>query len=239
MGHPIFSDLPLEIRRQIWTHALPDAGTVLFRFGFTVPSIDARIPFPRSRIQLRENHSPKSHFSCRLPVPAVLHVCREARREALRFIRVISCSDSSSNSGTTTPLDWWNPWIDTLYVSSCIAPSRENPGWVSPTAYPQITGIELKETIQAQISAVRHLAWGFEHGWLFWRRNNWVNCGLKCWDWIDMARWLRTSKDLESFTWVVDSPKSARTHDYNPSWIDHPEYSTVGNKMGMVFPRWR
>jgi hypothetical protein len=67
----LFNDLPLELRRQIWTLALPGPRVVDVRLRQKSTPSSTGKTFPVSRFVSSREH------------PVVLHVCRESRSEAL------------------------------------------------------------------------------------------------------------------------------------------------------------
>ncbi|KAK1760646.1 hypothetical protein QBC47DRAFT_11174 [Echria macrotheca] len=98
---PQFGRLPLEIRQQIWQHALPDSRVLLLRLPGSragMPSLlDCFFPFELVRglssiaaqnMATRRRGWGGQVWSCRAPVPPILHVNREARAFALQHYRL-------------------------------------------------------------------------------------------------------------------------------------------------------
>ncbi|ESZ91191.1 hypothetical protein SBOR_8419 [Sclerotinia borealis F-4128] len=201
----IFSELPLEIRLYIWNLAIPQGRILLFRVKI---------------LQVVKN-SGQTSFSHRLPAPKILHVCREARNEAIKSFR--RESNGTRTSGGIYDGDWWNPSRDTIYIPSSLPPkgnvtSRGNPGYRS---FSIVADIDPQEIVW--LRNAHHLAWSFKSMWLAWAS---VRRDTQQWIWNDMARWLLGFPNLKTFTWVVDG--HGNQGNSNPIWLKYPEVPVYG-----------
>ncbi|KAH8681457.1 hypothetical protein BX600DRAFT_429392 [Xylariales sp. PMI_506] len=82
----LFSLLPTEIRLDIWQYSC------------------------HQRVVEVYYNSKKDRCEASTPPPAILHVCRESRREALRLYKELFCTKTHSSN------IYFNPEVDTLYI---------------------------------------------------------------------------------------------------------------------------
>lgn len=103
---PLFSSLPLEIRRKIWFHSLPGPRTLLLGLNTTPTPSTATQKRLRSVLRSRRPKSSTKYVAAPASYgghqPSILSVNRESRAEALQYL---------------TPLfdAYWNLEIDTAY----------------------------------------------------------------------------------------------------------------------------
>ncbi|KAK0109450.1 hypothetical protein ONS95_002143 [Cadophora gregata] len=108
------NNLPIEIRQSIWYHCLP--GPRIHRICWTDPNKSSR-------------------SSC--ISPTVMFVCQESRRESLHHLKKLSLPSIFSSGTKSTPEGcisrcYFNPRLDTLFLTSPAHPSMRFSPWLQP-----------------------------------------------------------------------------------------------------------
>lgn len=194
-----FSELPTEIRLQIWQLAIPKSRVL-------------RIASSSDRSHLKRIYPMQP-----LPIPTILHVNRESRSVGLDIFRLGFGPDGSPCNPEDN--DYWNPSADTLYLPSFQPPRdwdvRQSREFMEPIHDPNFWASRDDSHIGStelhiRLAALRHLAlpWNYKviHG-----------LGLKklhfsknyvAW----LPRWLFGFNELRSVSFLIDHwPKWYRT----------------------------
>lgn len=112
MTSPNITNIPLEIKLQIWKYALPDH----------VPEVC--ILWPLMLMWEEEERGPWLPLLVDTAFPVLMHVCREMRHFVLSQESQVDFRESSS-AGCAVPYRRYRPELDTLYLG------KYNHGWLT------------------------------------------------------------------------------------------------------------
>lgn len=143
-----FCLLPLEIRMQIWTLAIPKSRVIQLYASFGQLSY---VPLSDFKATLR-------HMDFTLRIPSILHVNRESRRCGLEIFQY----GFNTLASTTGRRSYWNPSRDTLYLTflpqyfDFVNGKRSNDQiYERDRAFDMRAGLGL---LHASLANIRHLA---------------------------------------------------------------------------------
>ncbi|KAG4028009.1 hypothetical protein MFRU_025g00750 [Monilinia fructicola] len=213
-----FSDLPPEIRCQIWSLSLLEERIVPFRVS----------------INTHTREIPGIYSFRALPPPNLLHVCHESRQETLRYFRQGSWrseADPAKNPALCGySRGWWNLSMDIIYVPYWLPPNDLPPGVESISTMDakrqDLNIVYPNPLFRQRMKDIQHFACSMKGATIRWQWDSHQRAG-QSWNWNWMASWLQGLPNLKILTWIVDYTTYRYKKD-GPQWIDHPDFPVEG-----------